>query len=82
VLHGGDDPFVSPQKLLRLWKELQHSGVKWEMHIYGGAVHSFTNPDAGGDPSVGVAYNAYADRHSWRLIREFLSEVFKGKGGK
>ena len=76
VLHGGDDPFVSPEKVLRLWRELQSAGVKWEIHIYGGAVHSFTNPSSGNDPSVGVAYNPYADRHSWKLIREFLSEVF------
>ncbi len=77
VLHGGDDPFVGSDKLLRLWRELQSSGVQWEIHIYGGAVHSFTNPESGDDPSVGVAYNPYADRHSWKMIKEFLYEVFR-----
>ncbi len=77
VLHGGNDPFVTPEKVLRLWKELQRAGVMWEIHICGGTVHSFTNPASGNDPSVGVAYNPYADRHSWKLMEEFLKEVFK-----
>ncbi|RMG67789.1 MAG: dienelactone hydrolase family protein [Nitrospirae bacterium] len=77
VFHGGDDPFVSSEKVLRLWKELQSAGVMWEIHIYGKTVHSFTNPASGDDPSVGVAYNPYADRHSWQLMKEFLEEVFK-----
>ena len=29
---------------------------------YGHAVHSFTQKDAGDDPSKGAAYNAHADR--------------------
>jgi hypothetical protein len=29
----------------------------WQMKIYGNAVHSFTHPDSGNEPSKGVADN-------------------------
>ena len=48
----------------------------WQMISYGGAVHSFTVPDAGGDPSTGAAYNADADRRSWQALRAFFDEIF------
>lgn len=38
---------------------------------YGGAVHAFTNPASGNDPSKGVAYNA-ADRRSWIAMKDFF----------
>jgi len=42
------------------------------MIIYGGAVHSFTNPDAGNDKAKGAAYDEKADRRSWQAMRDFL----------
>ena len=42
----------------------------------GGAVHSFTNPDSGNNPSQGVAYNEKADRRSWEAMKAFLTEIF------
>ena len=44
--------------------------------FYSGAVHAFTNPDAGNDPSRGAAYNAKADRRSWELMKSFFRELF------
>ena len=41
--------------------------------IYGGAVHSFTNPASGNDPSKGVAYNEKADRRSWEAMKQFFA---------
>ena len=46
------------------------------MVSYGGAVHSFTNPASGNDPSKGVAYNEKADRRSWEAMKVFFSEIF------
>jgi hypothetical protein len=38
-------------------------------------VHAFTQKSAGDDPSRGVAYNAAADRRSWRAMQDFFAEI-------
>jgi len=55
---------------------MREAHVDWQMIIYGGAVHSFTNPDAGHDPSTGAAYNEKADKRSWQAMKTFFHEVF------
>ncbi len=77
VLHGADDPFVKPEEVAGFEKEMRDSGADWQMTSYGGAVHSFTNPDAGNDNSRGAAYNETADRRSWRAMKDFLAELFQ-----
>jgi len=39
-------------------------------------VHSFTNPEAGDDPSRGAAYNKKADVRSWQAMKIFFKEIF------
>jgi dienelactone hydrolase len=77
VLHGGDDPHVPSEQVAAFQKEMREAGVDWQMIIYGGAVHSFTNPASGNDPSKGVAYNAEADRRSWEAMKQFFGEIFQ-----
>jgi dienelactone hydrolase len=55
---------------------MQKANVRWTVESYGNAVHSFTNPAVGNDNSKGAAYNAEADRQSWKAFQKFLSEVF------
>ena len=56
---------------------MREAGVNWQMNIYGGAVHSFTNPASGNDPSKGAAYNEQADKRSWEEMKMFFQEIFK-----
>lgn len=77
VLHGGDDPFVPAEQVASFQDEMRKAGVDWHMVIYGGAVHSFTNPDSGNDNSKGAAYNEKADKRSWEDMKQFFSEIFK-----
>ncbi len=77
VLHGGDDPYVSPNEVAAFQEEMRKGGVDWQFVSYGGAVHSFTNPASGSDPSKGVAYNEKADRRSWEAMKSFFSEIFR-----
>jgi dienelactone hydrolase len=76
ALHGADDPHVPPDQVAAFQQEMRLAKVDWEMVYYGGAVHSFTNPDSGNDPSKGVAYNAEADRRSWEEMKLFFGEIF------
>ncbi|MEW6585546.1 MAG: dienelactone hydrolase family protein [Nitrospirota bacterium] len=76
VLHGGDDPFVSNEKVAAFQEEMRKTGVDWQMNIYGNAVHSFTNPDADKLNMKGIKYDEKADRRSWEELKAFLSEIF------
>lgn len=77
VCHGADDPYVPAEQVAAFQKEMRDAGVDWQMIAYGGAVHSFTNPDAGNDPSRGAAYNASADARSWEAMKVFFEEIFR-----
>jgi dienelactone hydrolase len=72
VLHGADDPYVPPEEVASFQEEMRKAGADWQMILYGGAVHGFTNPDAGSDKTKGVAYDEEADRRSWQAMRNFL----------
>ncbi len=77
ALHGADDPYVPAAEVEAFKKEMTDGGVDYQFVAYPGAVHSFTVPDAGNDPTKGAAYNADADAQSWKAMQEFLKEIFK-----
>ncbi len=77
VLTGAEDPFVPPDKVVAFWQGMRNAGVDWQLNVYGGTVHSFTNPASGNDKSKGIAYNAEADRRSWKAMEGLFGEIFK-----
>jgi dienelactone hydrolase len=78
VLHGADDPYVPLAQVNAFEDEMRAAGVDWVLVKYSGAVHSFTIPDAGNDNSKGAAYNATADRRSWKAMQDFFAEILAG----
>jgi dienelactone hydrolase len=76
VLHGDDDPAVPREQVEAFRKEMSAAKVDYQFVGYGGAVHSFTNPNAGNDPSKGSAYNERADKRSWEAMKQFFAEIF------
>ena len=77
VLHGASDPFVPAAQVAAFEQEMQAAGVRYRIIRYSGAVHSFTVPEAGEDPSTGMAYNADADQQSWQAMQDFLEDVLR-----
>jgi dienelactone hydrolase len=75
VFHGWDDPMAPPAHVEALGRELSAAGADWQIHAYGGTMHSFTNPRAA-DPASGLAYNATAAERAWRSLDGFLEECF------
>ncbi|BCM92332.1 hypothetical protein IAD21_04211 [Abditibacteriota bacterium] len=76
VLHGASDPAAPMSTVMALSDEMTKAGVDFQIVLYGHAVHSFTQPSAGNDPSKGSAYNADADRRSFGAMFAFLDEIF------
>ena len=75
VLHGADDPHVPPAQVDAFKAEMKEASADLKFVAYPGAVHSFTNPDAGNDPSKGAAYDAEAAEKSWQAMKDFLKET-------
>ena len=77
ALHGGSDPYVKRENVNAFWDEMTNAGVDWQLIVYSQAVHGFTNPANGNDPSKGAAYNEKADHRSWDEMRRFFDDIFK-----
>jgi dienelactone hydrolase len=77
ALHGADDPFVPLKEVEAFQEEMRQGGVDWQLVAFGGAVHSFTDWNAGHDNSKGAAYNERADKRSWEAMKQFFGELFK-----
>ena len=77
VLHGADDPYVPAEQVAAFQKEMTAAKADWQMVFYSGAVHAFTQKEAGNDNSKGAAYNEAADRRSWEAMQTFFAELFK-----
>jgi dienelactone hydrolase len=75
VCHGADDPFEKPEDLAAFESEMRDAKVDWRLIKYGGAVHSFTQPDPGFS-NPGARYNEKADKRSWLDMKLFLAEIF------
>jgi dienelactone hydrolase len=76
VLHGADDPWENAAKVAALKAELTAAKADFKVTLYKGAVHAFTQPMAGDDPSKGMAYNAKADKESWAAMKAFFAKLF------
>ncbi len=76
VCHGGSDPLTTQEQIQTFEKNLTAAGADWELNIYGGAKHSFTNPEADLHGMDALAYSPTADRRSWRAMLDFFEEIF------
>ena len=75
AFHGYKDPMVRPEELLSFSKEMDAKKVDFQLHVFGQAMHAFTNPKAN-DPSFGTLYDKESDSRSWNGMRVFFQEVF------
>ena len=76
VCIGADDPVIPLEQRIDFENEMRNGGVDWQMDLYGGTVHSFTNPGADKAGLPHARYNAKAAARSWATMRAFFEEVF------
>ena len=77
VCIGADDPAIPGEQRVIFEQEMRSAGIDWQMHLYGGVAHSFTDPDAGnlGRPEL-ARYNGGADERSWSAMMGLFGELF------
>jgi dienelactone hydrolase len=76
VCHGADDPNVPPKDVAAFQDEMRKAKADYVFIAYAGAVHAFTQKEAGDDPSKGAAYQETAARRSWQHMQDFFKEIF------
>ncbi|GAB4518766.1 MAG: dienelactone hydrolase family protein [Phycisphaerales bacterium] len=77
VCNGAVDDFVSEDERRAFRREMEDAGVDYQFIEYGGAVHSFTNPEADALNMDSVAYDEHADRRSWRAMLALFDETLR-----
>lgn len=79
VCIGADDPSIDVAQRQAFEVEMRDAGIDWQMKIYGGVVHSFTDPAIGRFNMPDFArYDAEADRSSWEEMLIFFRSIFRG----
>jgi dienelactone hydrolase len=76
VCHGAADSFIPDDAVIKFRTGLDQAGADYQIVYYGGARHSFTNPDADAAGVEGLKYNKAADERSWAAMQRFFDEVF------
>jgi dienelactone hydrolase len=76
LAHGNADPFLTEDHIRTFRTTLDKAGLDWQMIVYAGARHSFTNPGADQYGMDALKYNKEADRRSWRHMQVFFDELF------
>lgn len=75
VLQGANDKFVPAEQMSKFEQSLNDGKVDWQMNLYSGAVHGFSNPHNDKDPSDGIAYNEKAAMRSWEAMKLLFRDV-------
>jgi dienelactone hydrolase len=73
---GADDPMIPPTDVADFEDEMRRAQADYQIIIYGGARHAFTNPNADKAGLPPLKYDANADRRSWAAMVQFLKECF------
>jgi dienelactone hydrolase len=73
---GSEDPWMPLEQRAALEEEMRAAGVDWQLNLYGGARHSFTNPSAAHSPIAAVDYHQASDTRSWQAMLGLFNEVF------
>lgn len=72
ILHGAQDPLDPPSNIMLVTDALSRLGANWQLHLFSGAQHSFTNPGADAYNIDGVAYNEGAALRAWEQMQLFF----------
>ena len=73
ILNGADDENTAPE-IAGFEKEMDEAGADWQFVNFSGAVHCFALETANSPP--GCVYNERAAKRAYKMMDDFLEEVF------
>jgi dienelactone hydrolase len=72
---GADDPLSPVEARIAFEEEMRNAGVAWEMEVYGGVKHRFTDPRAAEIGSPAMEYSREAADRSWRSMLDLFART-------
>jgi dienelactone hydrolase len=81
MMVGDRDPVVPSEDRAAFAAEMTAKGADWQLHVFGGVGHTYTNPAIDGLGRPGFAYNKLADHRSWAMMLALLDEEFNTQPG-
>lgn len=85
VLNGDADKFIPASDITAIKQEMKAAGADFTFVGYADAKHAFTSTDAdrlGKENGMDIAYNAKADKASWKKMQAFLNSIFQPRESK
>lgn len=80
VCIGADDPLIPAAQRADFENEMRDGGLDWQMHLYGGTVHSFTNKEAAKrNMPDAIRYSPDADARSWASMQQLFAETLAAR---
>jgi dienelactone hydrolase len=76
VCTGADDTLIPVEQVNAFEAEMIKAGADWQVITYGGAKHSFTNPNSDSLGMPGIGYHKSTDVRSWKAMTDFFEEIF------
>jgi len=76
VCAGADDPLVPDSAKVKFAELMNAAGADWQLFVYGGAAHCFTDRSVDPMNMPGFKYDARTDRRSWAAMRDLFAEAF------
>jgi dienelactone hydrolase len=77
VTHGAPDPVAPKEQRDAFEKEMDAAGAKWQMLIFSGVLHAYT--DQGADVPNVAGWDEPATRYTYTLTHQFIADAFAGK---
>jgi len=76
LCHGAEDAAVPAAQIQDFAAALGVAGIDWQLHLYGGVGHSFTNAEIDAWNLPGFRYDAQADERAWVALARLFGEIF------
>jgi dienelactone hydrolase len=77
AVHGAPDPVAPKADRDAFESEMDAAGAKWQMLVFGGILHAYT--DQGADVPGVAAYDEPAARQTYALTHAFIADAFAGR---
>lgn len=80
VFHGANDAFITQQQLAQFEQKMKSVNASYQVIVYEGVEHSFTNPEAdmfAEKFSMPLSYDEEADTDSWEKMQLFFKRIFR-----
>jgi dienelactone hydrolase len=77
VTHGAPDPVAPKEHRDAFEKEMDAAGAQWEMLLFSGTLHAYT--DQGADVPNIAGWHEPSTRQTYTLAHQFVADAFAGK---